>query len=338
MRSRRAAPGSAVLSEAPVAGLRQRVLTLRSFDGLGRLDIDALTLIAEYARYRRYPAGAAVLREQQRIESIHLVVDGVLEVERRRVHIAEIGRGETAGILSVLAHDDNGVRAVARRETCTLEVPVDVFLAAYEENFSLVRNSLRLSASTLLDRRHELPAAAGDDTPALGARRERAMTLAEHVIELRKNPLFGASNVDATLELARHLQPIRLQPGERLWEIGDTSSYSLRVDYGRVRCRNAGGEESVVGGGFVLGLLPALADRPRGFSAVAETEVFGYRNDLETFLAVLESHFPLGMDLLEAFSRSLLGIGEATEPTVAEATAAGSAALEGAGRAERRQG
>lgn len=300
-----------MLNEVPLEGLRQRVLTLRSFEGLERLDVDGLTLMAEYARYRRFSAGAVLQREREAIECIHLVVEGAVEVERKGRHLARIERGAPVGILSVLARDENGVRALAVTDTRTLEVPVEVFLSAYEENFSLTRNALRQAARELLARRHDLPQPPGTEAAPMGRRRERPLTLAEHVIAMRQTPLFARSNVDATLELARHLTPIHLEPGDLLWRVGGLSTYSVRIDYGHLRCRNQTGEEAVVGAGFVAGVLHALADQPRGFSAVADTEVVAYRSELETFLAVLESHFPLAMDLLALLARALIGDPEA---------------------------
>lgn len=294
-------------------GLHERILTLRSFDGMRQLDATGLTLLAEYARYESFERGEKILVEGSTIHLVHFVIHGEVDVSRRGVQVARVQRGNAVGVLSVLARDDVGVNAVATRDTRTLSIPSEVLLAAFEENFSLMRTSLRQSARGLLEEHRDLPGspviANGDEE--LAPVRERPLTLAEHVIAMRKTPLLGATNVDASIELARHFEEVRAPAGEVIWAIGDPSTYALRLDHGRVRCENREGESVEVGGGYFLGVIHALADEPRGFSAVASTDVVAYRTDLETILAVLESHHSLARDLQAVFAGELLSVNTA---------------------------
>lgn len=116
--------------------------------------------------------------------------------------------------------------------------------------------------------------------------------------------MFAGANLDASIELLRHAVQVRYPTGEALWRVGDPSSSTLRLDYGRVRCTNAAGRSVDVGAGYMLGVMDCLSDEPRRYQARSETPVIGYRGNAETLLAVLEAHFDLAMELLAVLARA----------------------------------
>ncbi|HEU4404814.1 MAG TPA: cyclic nucleotide-binding domain-containing protein [Polyangiaceae bacterium] len=296
-----------MLVDLPLPGVRDRVLLLRSLESFAALDEEGITLLAEHARPRAFRPGEVVFVEGRPVESVHVVIDGQISSRRRGKLLAQVRRARGVGFLSLLARDENGVDAVADEPTHTLEVAAAVVHDMMEENFSFLRNLLRLSARGLLGRRGGLPANP-DAPPAaeIGEYPARTMTLVERVLDLRSGGIFATGSLEPVVELARRQEQVEFAPGELLWRAGEPSSWSLRVLAGRIECTGAGGRRVVVGQGYVLGNLDALAEQPRSFEARAETRVAAYRSDLEALLAVMESHPGLGREMLGVLSRFLL--------------------------------
>jgi CRP-like cAMP-binding protein len=296
-----------VLVDLPLPGVRDRVLLLRSLESFAALDEEAITLLAEHAKPRAFRAGEVVFVEGRPVESVHVVIDGEIVSRRRGKLLARVRRARGVGFLSLLAGDENGVDAVAEVPTRTLEVSAAIVHDALDENFSFLRNLLRLSGRSLLDRRGGLPADP-DAPPAaeVGAYPTRQMTLVERVIDMRSGGIFATGSLEPVVEIARRQEQVDFAPGELLWAAGDPSTWSIRVLAGRIECTGRDGRRVVVGKGFVLGNLDALAEQARSFSARAETRVVGYRGELESMLSVIESHPGLGRELLAVLSRMLL--------------------------------
>jgi CRP-like cAMP-binding protein len=296
-----------VLVDLPLPGVRDRVLLLRSLESFAALDDEAITLLAEHARPRAFGAGEVVLVEGRPVESVHVVIDGQISSRRKGKLLAQVRRARGVGFLSLLARDENGVDAVADQPTRTFEVPAAVVHDAIEENFSFLRNLLRLSGRGLLDRRGGLPAnPAAPPAAEVGEYPTRPLTLVERVLDMRSGGIFATGSLEPVVEVARRQEQVEFGPGELLWRAGEPASWSLRVLAGRIECSTPDGRRVVVGKGYVLGNLDALAEHPRSFEARAETRVAGYRSDLESLLSVIESHPELGRELLAVLSRMLL--------------------------------
>lgn len=288
-----------------VHGLRDRLLRMRSMDSLQSLDEEAMTLLAEYSRERRFAPGEVMLREGEPLQVVYLLFAGRAEVRRGGNLVAHVERGRGVGVLSLLARDENGVGAVAQAEVLAFEVPSSVFLSTYEENFSVLRNSLRLATNSLLKRRGSLPIEPdSDEEQIMGEYRDRELTLVERIIRVREGALFKRSNLDAIVEICRRMKEVRLKPGDVVWKAGERALFSLRIEYGMLRCTNPEGESVVIGANWVIGAMDVLGDHPRAYTVTAETEVIAI--EMRGFLSVLETNSDLAMDMVALLSGMLL--------------------------------
>jgi CRP-like cAMP-binding protein len=270
---------------------------------------DAITLVAEHARERRFKKGD-LLFDNEPVDRLYLVLGGRVTVSRNGKLVTVVEHHGGVGTLSLIVNDDALWSAVADVDTLVLEVPEWAFRAALKESFPLFRNSLRLTAMNLVKRRGNLPVSvAAAPVPTIGTRPERQATLVERMIELRaRGGPFASGNMDALIELARRTTQFEVPAGHVFWEVGDSATYSIRIVYGIVRCASSDGAEVRVGTEFNLGALDAWSKQPRSFSAVAETDVVGYRTELDEFLEVLELHPDLALALLAAVARSLMNM------------------------------
>lgn len=290
-----------------VAGLRDRLLLVHSINSFGELSEHAMVLLAEHARERHFSAGEVLRDEGAPISVVHFVVRGEVVVSRKGAELVVAGDGGTIGMVSLLARDPWGVKAVARTPSHTLEIPAEVILDVYEESRSFLRAAIRYSAMGLLAGRGNLPVppgyVPGDE---LGDYRDTPPTLVERIIKMRRNPLFADRNLDAVVDLARIGEYISYEPGETIWDLDEDSTFYIWMSYGRIRCTTAEGSSAAVTGNYTLGIMDSLSRTPRTYAAVPETEVQAVKVDVRGMLMVLETHHDLAMDLLATISRQLL--------------------------------
>jgi CRP-like cAMP-binding protein len=286
------------------AGLRDRVFALRSqtmFDGL---DDDGLLLLAEHGRTVSYTDADVLCVEGEPPRAVLLVLEGELVVSRDDVIVTVRKAGDAYGALPLLARTPSTL-AIARGNTRVLEIPAAAFEVALIENSSLLRNTLRALGSGVLHARGNLPV--DPNKPRAnneGTYYTQPRTLVERLIQLRQSP-FGRMNLDALIDFARYMHEVRYPAGELLWQIGEASTHALHIDAGRVRCTASDGQNVAVGQGFTIGVLDAWS-RTRVYDARTETPVIAFHVEFENFLALLETHPEVGLELLRGFASDLL--------------------------------
>ena len=226
--------------------LRGRLLLLRALESMDAVGDDSLALLAEHARVRRFRAGDVLIEEGRPVEMVYIITAGQVTVTRKGGLVSVVPRGYGAGFTPLIARDPNGVRAVADVDTHTLEVPAEALLDTYEREFAFVRNALRQQASAISRARGGLPADP-DRPPAveLGTWRDRQPTLVERLLAAQAVPLFANANFDAVIELVRNQREVRFAAGDVLWSAGEPSTFSLRIEYGRVHCASPAGRSAI---------------------------------------------------------------------------------------------
>ena len=240
--------------------LRDRVLALRAQAWAAPLDHEGLVLLAQHARHRSFRKGDVLLEPGKRVESMFIVERGLVTVKIGGTLLTQVTPGRVAGVTALIARDPRGASAIADEDCRVLEIPGEALFAAYEENFSVVRNGIRLFSRGALQRRDRLPRSPDSDSPApMGTYREGTMTLVDRVRQAQQTRLFSKANLDAVFDVARNAVERRLAPDEPLWSIAEPPSFWVYVEYGRLRCTNADGRSTQVGANFVLGQLDCLA-------------------------------------------------------------------------------
>ena len=122
-------------------GIRDRVLTMRSYPMFEGLDDDALMLLAEHGAPAVYSDGDVISPEGEPTRSLCLVVEGEIAVSRQGQVLSVRKAGDAYGGLPLLARVPSTL-AVSVGNTLTLEVPVTVFEVVLTQNFSLMRTIL----------------------------------------------------------------------------------------------------------------------------------------------------------------------------------------------------
>jgi len=301
-----------VLGDIALDALRDRMLVLRTMPQFAALDEEDLMLLAERAHLVHAPAGSVLFREGAALDRVFLLAEGSVRVTRgsRQVLLDE---GGEIGLLPLFAGRELAPAALVVRDATLLELPAEVVLSSFYDSVSIARNTIRLAAQALLERRDHLPPRTDDSEVVVGTWHDRTPTLVEKMLLMRRSAVWARANLDAIAEVARHIEELRLDPGTQLWDIGEHATHSLRIEYGIIACTNARGETVRVGGGHMVGGLDALASVGHSYRAVTETKAILFRISAATQIAVLEVHPQIAARLRSELSRALLEEQEAAD-------------------------
>ena len=117
---------------------------------------------------------------------------------------------------------------------------------------------------------------------------------------------FAKARVEALADLAQETEEVRYPAGATLWKVGDSSDHALMLMSGVVRCQTEGSSQNFgLDPGSTVGGIDSLADEPRWFSAVAETDVRALRVGVEQLLDVIEDNIDMGIQLLRVLAIGL---------------------------------
>lgn len=297
----------------------ERAFYMKGLSGLRDVPPLDLAAIALRAHEHSFERGAALWRPGERIERVHVVVEGRVHVRGGEHGDDIVGAEQSIGMLSLLARDDDGLEAVAETDTRTLALRADDLFDAFEDDFGILYNQIRELATETLRLRKRIPkgtylAPAEDLEAPTGA-----IDLVQRLLYMRRGGLRYV-NMDALMTMALHMRTTRFEPGTKLWQLGTPSGYMYAILSGKVRCTTEDGTQFVCGPGYPLGNLESQCGAPRWYEAVTDTAVTALRNDTDVFLDTLEQNFEMAMGFVAAMASGLIArraeMRAETEPAV----------------------
>ncbi len=300
------------MTRARFIGPIDRLLYLRTLPNLRGVAIHRLAAIAQAARESFFSAGDALLSEGRTAHEIHVLVSGEVEILRGGERLFVAGPGDRVGLLAALAGEEFSVTARARTEVVALSFGLDVVMDVFEEDFTVLLNTLRLLASNLrrllekvADGTRRAPMEANSESLPV---RSGELDVVERLLVLRRGELFRRMGLEASALMATSMVRERFEPGQQIWGHGDPADHLFVLVEGDVHCTFAeGGGGFVAGPGYPLGNLELFAREPRWFTAVAgENPVVVLRGDHETFLDVLEDDFDVAYEFVSEMARANL--------------------------------
>jgi CRP-like cAMP-binding protein len=290
-------------------GQVERMLVLRTFPGFAELEPELVAVLAEHVKERSFARGAYIFREGVPVTSIHMIVEGRVELVRHGRFIRELGEKSAVGGVAAFSNDPDGYDVRAITDVVSLEMRIEDTIDIFEDHFPILRSVLRGVAREVLEARVALPGTAGfveAETEDERPRPPNALDLVERMALIRKTLPFASSRLDAVADLARESTEVRLPKGERLWREGDAAHAMVLVVAGNLLCTSSRGHRFRFGPGDVVGSLDASAQRPRWFTAEVTRDLLGLEVRTETFYDVFEDNFDMAMDLLRGMTSGLM--------------------------------
>ena len=293
-------------------GPLERLHCLKSFQSFRDLPQPELAVLAQHATERFFRKRRPLLLLGERVDAVHLVVEGRVRVFQDEKETALVGPGEGVGWLELFSGSEEGVRAVADTETLTLSFRRELFFDILEDHFSIVHQLIK-DLCTMRLAQKEVPAD-GANTPVPEPGRSSSappppheLDLAERIVFLRRAFPFARGRIAELAELARHATEVHIEPGAPIWSEGDEADDFLVLVRGVVAFRRGDGAGLRFGPKGTPGLLEALAGSARRPSAVAEREhVQALRLDVEHLLDVFEDNFELALEYVGSVARDVL--------------------------------
>ncbi len=295
-------------------GPMERAIFFKSLEPLRDASPAEIAVFAENARERSFRAGDVLLEPGHPVNSFHAVVEGEVHAEGGEYLDGEtVEPGASVGFLSVLSRRPAGLRAVAARDTTTLEFDHETFLDILEDRFPVLTRLISTLARRTLEVRQRVP----DGTylaPMEGILdvRSDSLDLVERLLVIRRpNSPFAKTSMEALARLAAVTAIVHHDRGETLWKPGDRSPHALILVRGTVSCTTQWGFSRFrAGPGYPLGNLERFADAPRWFTAVTETPVMAIHSRTEDLWDIMEDHPDMAFGLVQAMAERLIGIRE----------------------------
>lgn len=284
----------------------ERAFHLKRIGGLRDIPPADLAAIALLAHEHAFARGDVLYRTGERVERVHVIVDGSVSVRGGEHGSQVLGVGEAIGMLSLLARDDTGLEATAETDTVTLALRADDLFNAFEEDFGVLHNQIRDLAMETLRLRKRTPEgtylAAKD---FIGEPPAGDIDLVQRLLYMRSGGL-GTANTDALMTIAQRMRTVRFEAGTKLWQVGDPSGFLYYLVAGRVGCTTPEGTRFTCGPGYPLGNLESQCRASRWYDAVTESAVTALVHDIDVFLDTIEQHFEMALSFVSGMAAGLI--------------------------------
>lgn len=123
--------------------LLDRAVALRAVDAFRGIPTDQLALIAGIARERPFDAGKPLFEEGTLPDSLFVVLDGTVTLERQGLKMGTAGPGEAIGTWSLLDDEPRSARAVAGEAVRVLVIDREDFYEVLAEHSEIGRSLMR---------------------------------------------------------------------------------------------------------------------------------------------------------------------------------------------------
>lgn len=269
----------------------RRILLLRHFPLLETAELGDLALVAENLVDTSFLAGATITRSGARPSAVHLIISGKVVRPGRD----PLGPGSVLGALEVFAKRDVATPAVAAAETRTLQLNASDIYELLEDNFGLMRATVRDLAARLVP---HVPLALGSPLAVIPG---PTLGLVDRMMLLRGQAPFAGVRLEALAALAHGSEEIRWHAGTVVARPGEHANGAYIVATGEVRV----GDDRV-GPGHAIGALETLGEVRHPRPVVAMTEVRALACSASAIFDVIEDHADFGIAMIATFAEALL--------------------------------
>lgn len=288
-----------------------RVLFLRTLRGFERLGAAELSAVAQQARERVLARGEQLVAAGTPADRLFFITDGQIRLSRPGGASSAAGPSESVGLLELLAGTTYRADATAVEETVVFEVDVDGLLDVFEDHFGVIRQYLRFLSQQYLHELRQLPAGTRLGLPESPVHTSPKPNLVERLLLLTTTRVFSDCNLDALLELARYAETQVLAPDIPVWQAGDSADDFLLVIDGSLRATFDPVDRVLVfGPGIAVGMHEAVADLPRSYALVAQSQATLLRIEVDPFLDLLEDYFEMARDVTAAVATRVIELEE----------------------------
>jgi CRP-like cAMP-binding protein len=276
----------------------RRILLLRHFPMLGSAELGELAMVAENVVEKTFPIGSTMAAEGRQPSAVHFIVSGRVG---RSGH-EPLGPRTVLGALEVFAGCDMHATAVAEAETNTLQLHPTDLAELLEDNFGLMRATVRDLAARLVT---QVPPPIGSPIVVVPG---TALGLVERLMLLRGQVTFSGVRLEALAALAHASHEVRWRAGEVVARAGEPATGAYIIATGELRTDDA----RILKPGHAIGSLETLGEVNHISTIVAETEVHALACSATAIFDVIEDHADFGIAMIASFADALLAVPHVT--------------------------
>jgi CRP-like cAMP-binding protein/small-conductance mechanosensitive channel len=134
--------------------VKQRLLAVREFGILKDLNQHEIDQLAKTVSMLRFKAGDAVIRYQEKADSMFILIEGTIDVSAPNeantfVKVATLWPGSCVGEMSLMTGEPRSAQVIARTESVLLEIRKDDISPILESNLRLVEQMAELLAQRM---------------------------------------------------------------------------------------------------------------------------------------------------------------------------------------------
>jgi CRP/FNR family transcriptional regulator, cyclic AMP receptor protein len=296
-------------------GLVERLLHLRKLAPLADLRAADLNVLAGHVREGFFPKGRLLMREEEPVSALQVVVDGAVRCTRLGRVLGDIGPGDGAvGGLAIFAQGTQGIEARAVTDVLTLEMDADTLREILEDRFAITHHIVRHVCGELVDTlsRNPMLLSRAPLIPRKLAIPDQDLNLVERLLFLRQSPVFERTSLNALAVLSRAMGESSFEAGQTLWREGEPSGTILLVLSGSATAAFPNGARVPLGPGTPMGALESHAERPRWYTVTADSNLVALRSEVQVLLDVMEDNVEVALDFLTVVCQWLLASLEST--------------------------
>ncbi|HUJ60004.1 MAG TPA: cyclic nucleotide-binding domain-containing protein [Kofleriaceae bacterium] len=277
--------------------LLRRMLALRQIRLLAGAELNELAMLAENVADATFVRGAVVARAGLPLRAIHVVLEGTIASPERGL---AWGAHQVFGALEVLSGRPLASAAVATTSTRTLQLFADDVSDLLDDNFGLLRATLRELATAALAVPPHHAALAIPDVDPLG--------FVDRLLVLRQLAPLSGARLDGVAMLAQGATEVVVPPGVELVRAGEPAPIGHVIVEGALAARRATGETRAVHPGDAIGLLELLAGADHGWTVETATRVRALECSATAMFDVIEDRTELGIAMIASLAAMLLDI------------------------------
>jgi len=279
-----------------------RLLSLRQFPALASVELVELVMVAENVVESTFPPGTSFATADARVAALHLVLDGRIET-RHGTSVETWGPRQVFGLLEVLAGRSAVASAIAATMTRTLRLAAGDTIEVLEDNFGLLRVTLRELAARLVGYVDRPRVQAQHH---LGFSGTGSLTLVERLIVLRQHMPFVGGRLQALAAVAHAAEEMSWPAGITVAQSGSMADAAIMIVEGTLRATRPDGVSRILRAGDAIGPLETLAGMRHGATVETTSPVRAISCSGATILDVLEDHTDLGLMMIASFAGALL--------------------------------
>jgi CRP-like cAMP-binding protein len=308
--------------DEPRHALTERMIVLRTLPPLRTVEAKEIAAIARSLREARFAPGQTLLAEHETADALFLLLEGAVRVSHVGASFGEITAPGAAGLLPFYARSTRGTRIEAVLDTEVLVLDEDTMVEIMEEHFEMLQGILFFFAERLntefrsifagaratpsleevvRDFPELFPALVQDVDPAAYG---PSLTLVERIFFFRSLVPFQKTNVNALSAWARRVEEVRYEPGDVIWDAGDTPIGPLFLVSG-ITVQEADGVSLPTQAPMVLGAAEAVLGQPRWTKCTALSPIIALRAPMEAILDLLEDDLEVARGFISSLAMAL---------------------------------